>query len=350
LLDFGSLIGYSIVDQGTFVSRNKQDKFMTNEDKKRVLIIDALNMFIRAYIVDPSLSTNGQPIGGIKGTIKIMQTLTRLTNPDEIVVVWDGPNGSQKRRSIDKGYKEGRKPLRLNRSAHNLSDDEIAHNKMWQTTRVIEYFNEMPIVQIMLPEIEADDVISYVTQMKYYKGWQKVVASNDKDFLQLCDDETLVYRPTSGALMNKNRIIEEIGIHPRNMALARAIAGDVSDNLPGIKGAGLVSIKKRLGFLASEKDYTVNEVIDFCEKAASKLKFFINIAEGEETIAHNYKMMQLYSPLMSVQSKSFVRNAIENFECTFNKTGVLKLMHDDGFGELNWEDLKASLNRIEIDC
>ena len=40
-------------------------------DKKRVIVIDALNMFLRAYIVDPSLSTNGDPIGGIKGSFKI---------------------------------------------------------------------------------------------------------------------------------------------------------------------------------------------------------------------------------------------------------------------------------------
>lgn len=323
---------------------------MTETDKKRVLIIDALNMFIRAYIVDPSLSTNGQPIGGIKGTIKIMQTLVRLTNPDQIVVVWDGPNGSNKRKSIDKNYKEGRKPLRLNRAVHNLSDEEVVHNKMWQQTRVIEYFNEMPIIQIMLPEIEADDVISYVSSMPYYKGWQKVVASNDKDFYQLCDDETLVYRPTSGELMNKTRIINEIGIHPRNMALARAIAGDASDNLPGVKGAGLVSVKKRLSFLASEKDYTIDEVIEFCENANSKLKFFTNIVEGKNIIKHNYKMMQLYAPLMSVQSKNKAASAIKNFECTYNKTAVIRFMREDGFGELNWADLEAILNRIKLNC
>ena len=323
---------------------------MTETDKKRVLIVDALNMFIRAYIVDPSLSTNGQPIGGIKGTIKIMQTLVRLTSPDEIVVVWDGPNGSNKRKSIDKNYKEGRAPLRLNRAVNNLSDEEVVHNKMWQQTRVIEYFNEMPIVQVMLPEIEADDVISYLTQMEYYKGWQKVVASNDKDFYQLCDDETVVYRPTGGDLMNKTRIINEIGVHPRNMALARAIAGDASDNLPGIKGAGLVSVKKRLSFLASEKDYTIDEVIEFCEKADSKLKFYVNMIEGKDTIAHNYKMMQLYSPLMSIQSKNMVKNAVENFECTFNKTTIIKLMREDGFGEISWGDLEASLNRIKLEC
>ena len=79
---------------------------MTQNDRKRVIIIDALNMFIRAYIVDPSLSTNGDPIGGIKGTIKIMQKLVRMTQPDEILVIWDGPNGSAKRKSLDKSYKE----------------------------------------------------------------------------------------------------------------------------------------------------------------------------------------------------------------------------------------------------
>jgi len=323
---------------------------MTQTDKKRVIIIDALNMFIRAYIVDPSLSTNGDPIGGIKGTIKIMQKLVRMTQPDEILVVWDGPNGSAKRKSIDKSYKAGRKPLRLNRSVHNLTDDQIILNKIWQQSRVVDYLNEMPIMQLMLPEIEADDVIAYACGLDRYKGWQKVVISNDKDFYQLCNDETVVYRPTGDQLMNKKRIIEEFGVHPTNMALARAIIGDPSDNLPGIKGAGLVSVKKRLSFLASEKDYTINELVDFCEKADSKLRFFTSIIEGKEVISHNYKMMQLYAPLLSVQSKKFVRESIENFDCTFNKTKIISLMTEDGFGELNWENLKTHLNKILLSC
>ena len=133
---------------------------MTKTNKKRLLIIDALNAYLRAYIVDPSISANGQPMGGMKGFIKILQKLVRDTSPQEIVIVWDGPNGSQKRKSMDKNYKAGRKPIRLNRAFHNLTDDEELHNKIWQQSRLIEYVNEMPIVQIMLPEIEADDVIS----------------------------------------------------------------------------------------------------------------------------------------------------------------------------------------------
>ncbi|MAH44418.1 hypothetical protein CMI37_01225 [Candidatus Pacearchaeota archaeon] len=317
---------------------------------KRVLIIDALNMFLRAYIVDPSISTNGQPIGGTKGSIKILQKLVRITKPNEIVVVWDGPNGSRKRKSMDAAYKHGRKPLRLNRAAHNLTDDEVLQNKIWQQTRFIEYLNEMPISQIMIAEVEADDVIAYVTQMDYYKEVQKIIVSNDKDFLQLCNDETILYRPTAHLLMNTNRVIEEYGIHPNNMALARAIVGDASDNLVGIRGAGLVSIKKRLSFLASEKDYTIDEVVEFCDKVNNRLKFFTNIVEGKEIIEHNYKMMQLYSPMLSPQSKDFVRNAIENFECNFNKIEIIRKTREDGFGELNWEDLKTHLNKIASEC
>ncbi len=323
---------------------------MTNSDKKRVIIIDALNMFLRAYIVDPSLSSNGQPIGGIKGSFKILQKLVRMTKPDAVVIVWDGPNGSQKRRAMDKNYKSGRKPLRLNRAFHNLTEDETLRNKIWQQTRTIEYINEMPIIQIMLPEIEADDVIAQVCMLKHYENWQKVIISNDKDFLQLCNESTVLYRPTADELMNQKRVIEQYGVHPTNMALARAIIGDTSDNLKGIKGAGAVSVKKRLSFLASEKDYTIDEVIQFCENADSRIKFFSNIVEGQEIIEHNYKMMQLYSPSLSIQSKDFVKNAIENFECNFNNIEIIKKMRQDGFGELNWEDLKTHLNKIQADC
>ena len=313
---------------------------------KRVMIIDALNAYLRAYIVDPSLSSNGQPIGGIKGFLKILQKLVRDMNPDQVVVVWDGPNGSRKRKTMDKNYKEGRKPIRLNRAFHNLTDDEELQNKMWQQGRIIQYLNNMPIIQSMIEEVEADDIIAYVTQMKYYEGWQKIIVSNDKDFMQLCDSETVLWRPTVGEMLNKKRIVEQYGVHPINMALARAIVGDVSDNLAGIKGAGLATVKKRLDFLAEEKFYTIDEVVEHCENANSNLKFYANVADNGALVEKNYKMMQLSSPQLSVQGKDQVRYSIENFECEFNKTEILRMMRQDGFGELNWEDLRTHLNKI----
>ena len=319
--------------------------------KKRVLIVDALNAYLRAYIVDPSLSSNGQPIGGIKGFIKILQKLVRQTRPDNVVVVWDGPNGSKKRKSMDKNYKEGRKPIRLNRSVHNLTDDEELQNKMWQQSRIIEYMNEMPIIQFMLPEIEADDVIAYIANLDIYDGWNKIIVSNDKDFMQICNEETILWRPTKDEFLNTKRILEQTGVHPTNMALARAIIGDASDNLPGVRGAGFTTVAKRLGTILSTEDTaTIDDVISYCEKAESKVKFYSNVVESKSLIEHNYRMMQLYAPQMSVQSKTYVKESIQNFECEFNKTDIIGMMRDDGFGELNWEDLKAHLNKIHREC
>jgi len=319
---------------------------------KRVLIIDALNAYLRAYIVDPSISSNGQPIGGLKGFIKILQKLVRETKPDNIIIAWDGPDGSRKRKTMDKNYKAGRKPIRLNRAIRNLTEDEELANKMWQQKRIIEYMNEMPIIQVLIPQIEADDIISYVTQMNHYDGWQKIIVSNDKDFMQLCDEETVLWRPTVNEMLNTKRIVETTGVHPRNMALARAMAGDASDNLPGIKGAGLKTIQKRLPFLGEDKDYNIPDVLDYCIKSTkgSRVKFYDSVIENKKLVEHNYKMMQLYAPQMSVQAKQFTQEAVTNFECDFNRTELIRMMREDGFGELNWEDLKSQLNKINYEC
>ena len=317
---------------------------------KRVLVIDALNMFLRAFIVDPSLSNHGQPIGGIKGSMKILQKLVRITKPNEIVICWDGPNGSQKRKTLDSNYKEGRKPLRLNRAVHNLTENEELQNKLWQQMRTIEYFNQMPIIQLVLERVEADDIISYVCNSRHYDGWQKVIVSNDKDFLQLCDEETVVYRPTTDKIETKKTVIESMGVHPTNMALARAMDGDASDNLPGVPRVGMKTIATKLPFMGEERTVTIDELVEYCENIDSKLKVYKNIQESKSLIEHNYKMMQLYAPLISVQGKQTIDYSLENFECDFNKTELLKLMMEDGFGELNWEELKTFLNKISREC
>ncbi len=162
---------------------------------KRLMVIDALNAYFRAYIVEPSLSPTGNPIGGYKGFIKILQKLCRDMKPDAIIIAWDGAGGSQRRRITNKNYKEGRKPIRLNRNVRNLTEDQEMANKVWQQMRLMELLNEMPIMQLMINGVEADDIIAHVVQSSLYKGWQKLIISSDKDFFQLCDDETILYRP-----------------------------------------------------------------------------------------------------------------------------------------------------------
>ena len=314
--------------------------------KKRVLLIDALNLFMRNYIVDPSLSTNGQPIGGTKGFLKSLQSVCRTVNPDLIFVAWDG--GSQKRKSIDKNYKAGRKPVRLNRGIHNMTAGQQEDNKNWQQERIIEYLNEMPILQSYVENVEADDIIALVSQSQALSEHHKIILSSDKDFIQLCDDTTILYRPIQKEILNKKRILEQYEIHPTNFALARAIAGDKRDNLPGVGGAGLPTVSKRFPFLSEEKSYTIQELVDYAEGVDSKLKVYKNIVEKQELIEKNYKMMQLYVPNISARSAQHIRAILKEQKLMFNKTGVQTMMMVDGFGAYDMTDLFALFRKMVV--
>tara|TARA_R110000824_G_scaffold220663_3_gene407841 strand:- start:8670 stop:9599 length:930 start_codon:yes stop_codon:yes gene_type:complete len=307
-------------------------------------------MFYRAYIVDPSLSTNGAPIGGLKGTLKILQKLIRESNPDKVVVCWDGAGGSKKRRSLKKDYKAGRKPIRLNWSIQTMSDAEETENKFWQQGRLIEYINSMPIAQLMYEDIEADDIIAYIKAMPHYRDWQKVIISSDKDFFQLLDENTILHRPVQKEFLSRINILEKYEIHPNNFTLARAIAGDASDNLPGIAGAGLKTIKNRFPFLREEKSYTLTDIFNHCkENSDSKIKIYSRILEDMDTVKLNYKMMQLYSPSISAVTKKKIKRVVLETDNSFNKTEIIKLMMRDGFGDFNWSDLSQKLRKISVD-
>ena len=131
--------------------------------------------------------------------------------------------------------------------------------------------------------------------------------------------------------------------------LARAIAGDKSDNLPGVGGVGLATIAKRIPFLIEDRDVTISEVVGFCEGVENQLKVHTAISENEELIKMNYSIMQLYSPLISVQDRNKIRYALENFQFMFNKTEVEKMMIIDGFGAGNWSELYSTFRRICVD-
>ena len=318
--------------------------------KKRVMIIDGLNTYLRNYIVNPSLSTNGDPIGGLKGFLGSLQKLSRELKPDQIIVAWDGPGGSQRRKTVNKNYKEGRKPIRLNRSVKLLTEEENVKNKIWQQTRLHEYLNEMPVSQILLEGIEADDIIAQICNEMYVGEYEKVIVSSDKDFIQRCDNSTVLYRPIQKKVLNKNSVIDEYKISPNWFALARAITGDQSDNLAGVGGVGLKTIARRFPFFNEpHKASCFYQLYEHCRENLDGPKVYKNVLENKDLIESNYKLMQLYAPTISPQNKAKIRSAVFDLEPEFNKTGVLAMMIQDGFGQTDWSDLFATFRKIVVD-
>ena len=309
----------------------------------RYMIIDSLNQFLRSLVVNPTLSPNGQRIGGIVGYMKTLQKLSREIKPDRIIVCWDGQGGSARRRSENKNYKEGRKPLRLNWN-NDLDEEATLKNKLWQTSRLMEYLNHLPVCQLMFASTEADDIVSIVC--KELPNDQKVIVSSDKDFYQLLDDKTIIFRPVQNELINRKKIVEDFGIHPNNFAISRAICGDNSDNLSGVKGAGLATVAKRLPFLKEEKSATFQDIYQFCEEQSGNIKLYESILSSKDMIQNNYKLMQLYAPSTTPHVKIGTRDALENYPKGLNKTQVRKMFMEDGIGELDWSDLFSSMARI----
>jgi DNA polymerase-1 len=312
---------------------------------KRLLIIDGQNMFIRNYVMSPQLDINGNPIGGLTGFMRSLQKEVRRAKPDRVAICWEGPGGSQKRREKNKNYKLGRKAPRLNREYTFATPEEERENKYSQLVKLTEYLDHLPILQLSLENVEADDIIAWLCHCNEYAEWQKLIISNDKDFIQLCDDKTVLVRPGKNEeVLNKNNILEQYSIHPRNFAWARAITGDKSDNLEGVKGLGLATVAKRFSFLSENKDYGLQDILTHAKNNNSKIKAYQNVLDSEEIIALNYEIMQLYTSTISSQGVNKLKYAIKNDGVNLNRSEIRKMLLKDGIGTLNIDDLMVILN------
>ena len=133
--------------------------------------------------------------------------------------------------------------------------------------------------------------------------------------------------------------------------MARAIVGDKSDNIDGVGGLGLKTVAKRFPFLKESKSTTFTDLLKYCEhrRVETKVKAYQKVLENEDILRRNYHMMQLYSPILSIDAKKVIRDTIKNPDCAFNKTELIKMMLKDGFGEINFIELFQHFNRISID-
>jgi DNA polymerase-1 len=315
---------------------------------KRVLIIDALNMFLRSYTVIPSMDPQGMPNGGTIGFIKSLQVLCREMRPHEVIICWDGHGGSEKRRQMNKQYKQGRRPVRFNRRMIELPEDQVKKNRTDQQLRLHEYLNNMPVIQLMVDFVEADDIIAYTVKKDKYKDWEKIIVSSDKDFFQLLGIEnTWIWRPVQKVLLNGKMLTEKEGIHPNNYALARAIDGDKSDNIEGVPRIGMKTIRTNLPILEQEKQLSCDELFVYCKMQLKQKNCHKKLLEFQQRVRDNYQLMQLYESTISYNGRRGIDFTLDNFEYGFDKLELQKMLIADGQGHLNLSDLWVAFKNLK---
>ena len=311
---------------------------------KKILLVDAYNIFARSYAVNPSMSENGQHIGGTLGFLKSLGVLASKFSPNEIVICWEG-GGSARRRKILPEYKTGRKPIKLNRSDIYEDIPDTRENFNYQVALCTRLLKHMPVKQMYVSECEADDIIGYLARYAYDKNDQIVIASSDQDMYQLLSENITQYSPAGKKMVTHHDVESKFDIYFENFITARAFIGDKSDAIPGIKGCGFKTLVKRIPELRENRFLSVDDIIKLCEVKAEqfpKIKLYRDILENKGVPKRNWKIMYLDISNLSATHIDQLKYSYENAEHKNDKISMMRDLITEGVTFPN----KINIDRI----
>jgi DNA polymerase-1 len=330
------------------IDTDRKNQENIHRDSK-VLIVDGMNLFIRTFSAIPTLNEDGQHIGGLSGFLKSLAATIRMVNPTRVVVVFDGKGGSHRRRKIYSNYKEGRATKsRLNRIVGFEDIDDEQRSMKHQMFRVFSYLQNLPITIITIDNIEADDVIAYLTS--YFKE-KSVILSNDRDFLQLVSDRVNVYLPTKKKMYTPENLLEETGIWCENFIIYKSLLGDKSDNIKGINGIGEKTILKNFPMLSEKTKINLENFVQFCILYDGKLKAMNELKNNIEVFKTNYEIMQLHDVDIAQTYKSNIRQIVDGEIQSINKIELDKLFIQDKMQSaiMGWDEwLKKNFTNLNM--
>ena len=312
---------------------------------KPIIYIDGLNVFMRHFAANPTKSLHGNLCGGIVGFLRNIEHLSAKFNPQKIIVAWEG-GGSIRRRSIDPTYKEGRRPVKLNRSPYYSDIPDTSENRDNQLKTLIEILYETPIIQVYVTDCEADDVISYLVKTKQ-NNTKKIIVTSDKDYYQLLDENTQIWSPNKKQLIDEKYVLDKWNVPAKNFCLVRCFAGDSSDGIKGVKGAGIKTMVKQFPDLIQKQESTISDIINEANKKTQtgcKLKLIDNIINNEKLLKKNWKLMYLDSAMLSSSQIQKINHQIENKDFKADKMQLLRIMNREGLNFFNVHSFLISIN------
>lgn len=296
-----------------------------------IIIIDGLNFFIRHFTANPTMSENGEQMGGFVGFLGGVASLCEKFNPSRLIVVWES-GGNTKRRNIMGGYKQARRPMKLNRYYEDdLPDTKENHTR--QISMLVELFKHVPVTQIYVKDCEADDVIGYVS--KYLvKDDEAIIVSSDKDYHQLITKNVKQYSPFKKCLLDEDYVKSSFGVSPTNFITARVFVGDPSDKIEGVDGVGFKTLSKHFPQLLSDEFVSYEDVIHSAQ-LCKRSKSITNIIISTQTASKNWKLMNLSTNTLSSDQIKKINEQFEHNEHEINKMSFMRIMHQNGLQKID---------------
>lgn len=311
-----------------------QEDSQNTVESKRVLVIDGLNLFFRNFAMLNMVNPEGVHIGGLGGFFRSLGALIRQTDPTEVIVVFDGVGSSANRKNLVPEYKSNRNLQRITNWDTFDDMEEEQDSKIDQIVRIIQYLKTLPVKTIALDKTEADDIIAYLGSIIPSKPEDKIIiVSSDKDFLQLVNENVLVYRPIEKEYYNEDTIKEKFNISPHNFIIYKTLLGDSSDKVKGIKGLGEKGLYKKFPEI-TEKDLTLDDIHSICESKFKDHLVYARVIQNIEELEKNYKIMDLSNPMLTERDKEHLKQFVSSEETYYLPEQFLAMYKQDQLGAI----------------
>jgi DNA polymerase-1 len=277
-----------------------------------ILVVDAMNTLIRSFSLLKAMNPSGAHIGGLVGFLRSLGYVTRIFDPTRVIIVWDGKGGSANRKNIDPNYKAQRATSRITHWGLYDTKEEETEALIGQLYRTQDYLDCLPVHQLVMEKLEADDIMAWIAKKASASNVKKcTIVSSDKDFLQLVDDTIEVYAPVKKKTFTKDNIFQELKVLPENYNIVKALTGDNSDNLQGVKGLGIKTIVAEFPKLLTEKT-NLEYVYKVAEEKLDGKKIFAKIIHNWRKVETNFELMDLHITALDDKEKEYVNEVLNS--------------------------------------
>jgi DNA polymerase-1 len=224
-----------------------------------LVLVDGSSYLFRAYHALPALTTSdGFPTGAVRGVIAMLRKLAKDYEGSPIAVVFDA-KGKTFRNDMYAEYKANRPPM----------PDELRE----QIAPIHEIIAAMGLPLLIVPDVEADDVIGTLARQATTQKRDTVISTGDKDMAQLVSDHVTLVNTMTETTMDRDGVVEKFGVTPEQIVDYLALMGDSVDNIPGVPSVGPKTAAKWL-----TTHGTLEAVIENAESVKGKV--------GEKLRAH----------------------------------------------------------------
>ena len=254
-------------------------------------LIDASVYIYRAYysMPDDMVDDEGNPINALYGFCRFLGDFMEKIQPTHIAVLFDESLTSSFRADIYPEYKANRDPAPLHLKRQFV--------KCQQFTKLLGLF------ELSLPKFEADDLIGTLVKLGRYEGRPSTIVTRDKDLAQLITEKDIFWDFSGKGRLTYQQIPDVFGVKPEQIADFLALAGDSTDNIPGVPGIGKKTATALLQNFQSLDDIYSNleKIKDLSVRGAKTLASKLEQYESAAILARKLTGIHCDAPIDPIQ-------------------------------------------------